>query len=550
MISPNKQLVSANKSLPKTKNKSAVSTQQSAVSCEHSARTQFNFTYLQQRAIDLITSCSQRVVTIAGYAGTGKTTMVYEAICRLKQSAPEMKVSFACYTGKAAQVLSDKLYGANVCTTHRLLYNTMKRETYESEEYKKDHPYIPGTMISGDFVHIPKSRIDAQIVVIDEVSMLPTRILNQLFAHDEVKHFILLGDPAQLPPVGQDERKQLTLLKNADVLLTEVMRQGEGSYLLKVAMYVRAENRMILNAPNGQREVYTMEGRKLKNIINRYVINIKNNPYDTENITFLVHSNRVRYNLNYYIHHLLYPEEKYHKFNDRAPEFWPNIRDNERIICTENDYANMSNLDNHIINGTVGIMSGKEQLVDDVTIAGELIRSHVIQEDTPRAEVEALIERERVYNYSLTHYRTVVADNGKDSIMMPETWDSLVRPNITLAYALTVHKAQGSEYQHVVLLEEHSLYWQCQSTDEMEEYYRWVYTAITRARKSVTIIKGKAAPHLYALWRDMDPEYIKKQEMEARRMERERKRIEKEKEKKNKKRTKKEKTINSNDCLL
>lgn len=114
----------------------------------------------------------EKYATIAGYAGTGKTTLVKFIISALDVN-PD-KVAYASYTGKAAEVLRKK-GNKNAMTLHRLLYDSIPR---------------PG----GGFFRKPKLNLEYTIVVVDEVSMVPKSMIDMLLKH---KVFIIfLGDPA------------------------------------------------------------------------------------------------------------------------------------------------------------------------------------------------------------------------------------------------------------------------------------------------------------------------------------------------------------------
>ena len=121
----------------------------------------------------------EKYTVIAGYAqaGTGKSTLVRYIVDAL-QVDPN-RVCYATYTGKAAEVLRKK-GNKNACTLHKLLYI---------------HRMTP----NGKYIRIPKSSIDYDIVIVDEVSMVPNDLIKVLFSHK--CYIICLGDPFQLPPI-------------------------------------------------------------------------------------------------------------------------------------------------------------------------------------------------------------------------------------------------------------------------------------------------------------------------------------------------------------
>ena len=155
----------------------------------------------------------EKFTCIAGYAGTGKSTLVKFLISEL--GIPQEDIAYACFTGKAALVLQQK--GQAAMTLHKLLYNSFKRP-------------------DGTFSHIPKDELDKdyKLIVIDEVSMCPANIWQQALKHNV--HIIALGDPFQLPPIGEDNG----ILAEPHVFLDEVMRQALESDIIKLSMDIRA----------------------------------------------------------------------------------------------------------------------------------------------------------------------------------------------------------------------------------------------------------------------------------------------------------------------
>ena len=151
---------------------------------------------------------------IAGYAGTGKSTLVKFIVAAL--DIPEDYVCYIAYTGKAAKVLREK--GCpNAMTAHRLLYQSIPRS-------------------DGTFYHKIKRPLDwpYKLIIVDEISMLPKEIWELLLSHKI--HVICLGDPFQLPPIGEDNQ----VLYNPHIFLDEIMRQAQESEIIRLTMDIRA----------------------------------------------------------------------------------------------------------------------------------------------------------------------------------------------------------------------------------------------------------------------------------------------------------------------
>ena len=123
--------------------------------------------------------------------GTGKSTLIKFIISALEGVNPQKDVCYVAYTGKAANVLQQK--GCpNATTAHQLLY--------------KAKP-----MPNGSYKFIKKERLEYKVIVVDEISMLPRQMWEQLLTN---KIYILAtGDPGQLPPVDK-QKKIVALLDN------------------------------------------------------------------------------------------------------------------------------------------------------------------------------------------------------------------------------------------------------------------------------------------------------------------------------------------------
>ena len=123
------------------------------------------------------------VVTIGGYAGTGKTTIIRELVKALK------KVAVCAYTGKAANVLRRK--GISASTIHKLIYETLLDEDGKPEKDAFGNPQW-----------VLKTSLNVDCIIIDEGSMVSEIIYNDLLSFG--KKIIMVGDHGQLPPVGDD----------------------------------------------------------------------------------------------------------------------------------------------------------------------------------------------------------------------------------------------------------------------------------------------------------------------------------------------------------
>lgn len=166
-------------------------------------------------------------VTLGGYAGSGKSTLIP---ILSEQLGDTERTAFVCYTGKASQVLRDKLRvagmledAAYVGTIHGLIYELVKEDDKGQMEWRKKSRLV----VSKDIDAVSIERI-----IIDEVSMVGKEMLADLFSFGIP--ILAVGDPAQLPPVNDE-----SVLLDPDVLLTSIHRQAKDNPIIQIATHIR-----------------------------------------------------------------------------------------------------------------------------------------------------------------------------------------------------------------------------------------------------------------------------------------------------------------------
>ncbi len=154
----------------------------------------------------------RQVFRLFGYAGTGKTTLA-----RHIAEGIDGKVAFAAYTGKAALVMRSKgCEGAS--TLHSLIY---RPQSVEEED--------PTFALNRE-----SEAVDAQLIIVDECSMVDEELGRDLLSFGT--KVLVLGDPAQLPPVSGGGFFTET---EPDVMLTQVHRQAQDNPIVRLSMIVR-----------------------------------------------------------------------------------------------------------------------------------------------------------------------------------------------------------------------------------------------------------------------------------------------------------------------
>lgn len=264
---------------------------------------------------------------IAGYAGTGKTTLVQFIIDALKIRDDD--VVFVSYTGKAALVLKNK--GCpNAMTAHKLLY------------FSDENP-------DGTFTHTPRRKLERKykLIVCDEASMLPQEMIDLLLSHNI--HVIFLGDSEQLPPIDSDQ----TILNEPHVFLNEITRQACDNPIIKLSMDIR----------NGHSLVYG--GDKKCRVIPKSKV--------TDGLLLgadeiIVGKNVTRHKMNEYLRQLRWGDN-----------YTKDPVEGEKCICLKNNWTIAgSNLD-PLINGQIGILQNVK--VMELKPYGKVIYADFLSDD-------------------------------------------------------------------------------------------------------------------------------------------------------------------------
>lgn len=369
----------------------------------------------------------ERYTTISGYAGSGKTTLVKFAVGALiGMGVKPDEIGFATYTGKAAQVLIDK-GNKNAVTLHKLLFKAQ-------------------LMPNGRYRYFPRDAIDYRVVVVDECSMAPASLVRQLAGYN--CYCIFVGDPFQLPPIYANEDNRL--LYQPHVFLDEIMRQAQDSGIIRLSMLIRE------GLPYGNfrsAEANVIKGNE-----------ITNEALLSSNIN-LCATNKTRVKLNQYIRGLL-------GYSGAMPN------ENEKIICLHNEWDVISNGGNALTNGCIGYLTDiYDSYLEYPYSCYKKMRIKTINGNFVTETGDDFGDIYTDKNIYLTG-ETTLTDKEKYPIV--KTRKYMLPMEFDFAYAITTWKAQGSEWEKVLVLEEGFPH-------NKEEHQRFLYTAVTRASKEVTM---------------------------------------------------------------
>lgn len=371
----------------------------------------------------------EKYVTIAGYAGTGKTTLVRYIISALNVS--EDSVAYCSYTGKAAEVLRKK-GNKNAMTLHKLLYDSIPK---------------PG----GGFIRRPKMNVEYDIVVVDEISMAPKSMIEMLLKH---KLFaIFLGDPGQLPQIDKNESHDY--LQHAHIFLDQVMRQAAESEIIQLTMKIR-------------------EGENIPFTKGKEVMVLPRKELSTGHLTWadtiLCATNATRHGVNSQMRGLLGYDGV--------------LQSGERIICKRNYWDDLNEDGDALVNGTIGIVKNPFESFVRIPLFIKNNRHDLpimtcdITPDGGKDFISVDIDKDFLLTEAPCVDWRVAYQIGR---MKNKIGDILPR-QITYGYALTCHAAQGSEWDKVLTIEENFPF-------DREEHKRWLYTAATRAASRLVLIR-------------------------------------------------------------
>lgn len=382
----------------------------------------------------------RQILRIFGFAGVGKSAIAKFIVQELNLPC----VLGAAYSGKAA--LQMRVRGFEGATTiHSIIYKPVDKGKgrvplleAEIEKLKLEganlelierlerdlHDEINGLRKMAWMLKTDSALRQASLLVIDECSMAGATIGNDLCSFGVP--IIALGDPAQLPPVGDGG---FFTDADPDFMLTQIHRQAADSAIIRMATMAREDGYVppgVYRDPSG---------------VDSYVIQGAADPQrllDADQI--LVGHNVTRHRTNRWA-------RKQRGFTYHLPE------ERDRLVCLRNDH------EEGLLNGGLFTSLARAEDVDEHTC---LVT--VQSDDFPESGIKTL----------MAHKRTFGGD--KDS-MKPWEWGTAQA--FDFAPALTVHKAQGSEWANVAFKAE----WK-----RRESWKQFYYTGITRAKNSLYVV--------------------------------------------------------------
>lgn len=359
-------------------------------------------------------------LTLGGYAGTGKTTLIALLRQILFKQDPKFKVAFAAFTGKAARVLQGYLQqhkvlykGDSVSTIHGLIYSVIENERHEIIGWQK------------------KEQLKADLIIIDEASMIDQKIWLDLLSYDIP--VLAVGDHGQLPPV----QGSFNLMEAPQLRLEKIHRQAQDNPIIKLSIQARQTGQIAVGRYSDKVRKFSRHDPEAMELLESYLTT-----FSAETLVLCGYNN-TRVKLNNYARGLL-------GFESPLPS------SGDRVICLRN------NQQKALFNGMLGQIAW-------IKNAGEHFYELKVTWDDG-ADFEGLAVKKQFGANTALNWS-------------PATRQLTLKADLfDFAYALTVHKAQGSQARRVILFEERFK----QMSDQ--DWRRWLYTAVTRAEEELLIL--------------------------------------------------------------
>lgn len=387
---------------------------------------------------DWFNRSAKQIFVLAGFAGTGKTTLLKHTVTQTLKLVPDESAAFVTPTGKAATVLIRS--GIHATTLHKLIYQSIAEEV-EIE-------------INGKKVKVEKlsfKRRDSidkaiKLIVLDEASMVSDEVLMDLSEYGA--KILLCGDNAQLPPVEGLNG----FLTAPDYTLKTIVRQNLGNPIIMLSEMAR----------EGKFIPYGRYGDSATVISKRLFAGERRKNYLLKAEQIICGTNKTRMQINNEIRGL------------RGYSGLP--KDGEKLICTLNNWETYidDEMRFNMVNGIIGTVI--DPFYDeDKSIGFIQFKPDFLNKTCPEAlPVDLGIFQGNYYRYKRDDYFEKFDENG-------EPVGAFTLNRFEFGYCISCHKAQGSEFDSVVVFDESYCF--------KEDKNRWLYTAITRAKKKLIIVR-------------------------------------------------------------
>lgn len=426
---------------------------------------------LSEEQLDAVQLCldkEKRIVSITGQAGTGKTTILKHAFASLSESG--YSIALVAPTGKAAKRITEAT-GIPASTIHRYL-------EFSNPGKVDEHTGKPqGISTPSRNKH---RNVDEDFVFVDESSMVTKELWRDLIDAIGLKTNIrFFGDVNQLPPIeaGADFGKKIespfehAIKTFPTKKLTQIFRQGEGSgivlngdRIIHGIMPLRRDDFELVISNEPEKRLFDViedcfkEGIDFSDLKNQIIIPTKQGSIGTNGMNPLLQKkfHELRRITTPKIRLPRHSWDKLKKTDTNARSIY--ITEFDKVINTKNVYATQ-NTSYEVMNGESGIIENIYKDDDGEACITINLGDRIVECPSD------------IVSYSKTG----------------QTFHNDPRKELDLAYAITTHKSQGSEYDYIIYYITRSMIYTLNRAN--------LYTAITRAKKKCIIICDSSSGH-------------------------------------------------------
>jgi exodeoxyribonuclease-5 len=446
----------------------------------------------QKQAIALFADymcCMEKesVMLLKGYAGTGKTSLVSAFVQTLKSM--HIKTVLLAPTGRAAKVLGHYSL-KQAFTIHKEIYRIQRnKEGNERMELRKnEHTNTIFFVDEASMIYDVQPTQNAMLLFQD------TNLLYNLFTYVEQGEncrLVLIGDTAQLPPVGlsyspaldkgflQDNFSKLVF----DCELKEVVRQVQKSGILYNATQIRS----LLHTQSVSQYTFRTETFQDVTYINVQTLLEKLEKLyrenDFSNVVVITRSNKQSNLLNQAVRaNILYREEELEK-----GDYIMNLKNNYFWLSKEAETK-------FIANGDMMEIVRIKNIEERYGFHFADVRVHLLDYEMADVDVKLILDalyvdgaamttesRKILYNQICQDYEHITSRKKRFLDIQNDPYLNALQ--IKFAYAQTCHKTQGGQWDIVFIYQGY-----LPETGLDDDYYRWLYTAVTRTKKQLFLM--------------------------------------------------------------
>ena len=401
---------------------------------------QITFAEKQKEAIHAVAQDS--IVVLTGGPGTGKTTTINGMIQYFEHEGLDIRL--AAPTGRAAKRMTEAT-GYEAMTIHRML--EINGEADRERDMKKGNASM--------FERNAGNPLETDVIIIDEMSMVDLYLMNALLqAMVPGTRLVIVGDANQLPSIGAGNvlKDMIASGQFKVVELNQIFRQEEGSHIVRNAHLIHQGRPVELD--NKSRDFFFLQRNNIQDVLGVLVYLVRDKlpgyvhvkPYDIQILTPMRKGELGVERLNQVMQQYLNPPSDEKKEKEIA---FGLFREGDKVMQMKNNYQikwEIRGYNHMMIEEGSGVFNGDCGIITEI--------------DTFNKEVTVRFDDEKYVTYPQGNL-----------------------DELELAYAITIHKSQGSEYPAVVL--------PILSGPRPLMNRNILYTAVTRGKKCVTIVGNK-----------------------------------------------------------